>query len=207
MARWYSISVVTYSVPEIRLVVGLGNPGPQYRNSRHNLGFLVLDELARRLGASTPYRAHRAIIADARLEDRKVLLGWPQTMMNLSGESVAAIVRYYKLELNELLVIYDDLDLAFGRIRLRPDGSAGGHNGVRSLIGSLGSQEFARVRVGIGRPTGPGGINHVLGRWSAQEEADLGAVVSDATDAAEAVLKSGLLAAMNAFNTRGTGTS
>ncbi len=146
-------------------------------------------------------------MADARLEDRKVLLAWPQTMMNLSGESVAAIVRYYKLELDELLVIYDDIDLAFGRIRLRPDGSAGGHNGVRSLIGSLDSQDFARVRVGIGRPTGPGEINHVLGRWSAQEEADLGAVISEAADAAEAVLKSGLLAAMNAFNTRGTGTS
>jgi len=189
-------------VTETRLLVGLGNPGPQYRNSRHNLGFLVLDELAHRLDASASRRAHRAIIAEARLKDSTLLLAWPQTMMNLSGESVAAIVRFYKLEIDQLLVIYDDLDLAFGRIRLRPDGSAGGHNGVRSLIGSLSNQGFARVRVGIGRPNGRDGISYVLGRWSAQEEADLGAVVAEAADAAEAVLKTGLLAAMNAFNAR-----
>lgn len=188
---------------ELGLVVGLGNPGPEYALTRHNVGFLVVEELARRLRAASPKRAHRAELAETVAGGRKVLLAKPQTYMNDSGQSVGAIVRFYKLSLDDLLVIYDDLDLAFGRIRIRPDGSAGGHNGVRSLIQSLGTQQFPRVRVGIGRPTrGPGGMSYVLGRWTAEEREALPSVISAAADAAECALTDGLLAAMNRFNSR-----
>lgn len=189
-------------ISEMKLVVGLGNPGPQYAGTRHNVGFLVVEELARRLGARDMRRAHQAELAQATAHGQRVLLAKPQTMMNLSGQSVAGIMRYYKLPLENLVVVYDDLDLTFGRIRLRPGGSAGGHNGVRSLIGSLGSQEFARVRVGIGRPTGGGGISYVLGRWSAEERASLDTVVGEAADAVETLLSSGLQQAMNQHNSR-----
>jgi PTH1 family peptidyl-tRNA hydrolase len=184
------------------VVAGLGNPGPQYAGTRHNIGFLVVEELAGRLRAAVPRRAHRAEIAGATVEGRKVLLARPQTMMNLSGESVAAILRYYKLGPDRLLLIYDDLDLPFGTIRVRPGGSAGGHNGVRSVIQSLGTLEIPRVRVGIGRPTHGNSIGYVLGRWTPQEREDLGAVVSDAAAAVEAVLSRGLQHAMNAVNSR-----
>lgn len=187
---------------EISVVAGLGNPGPQYAGTRHNVGFLVVEELAGRLHAAAPRRAHRAEIAEATVAGRKVLLARPQTMMNLSGESVSAILRFYKLGAERLLLIYDDLDLPFGVIRVRPGGSAGGHNGVRSVIRSLGTQEIPRVRVGIGRPTHGSSIGYVLGRWTPQEREDLGAVVSDAADAAEAVLTRDLQQAMNAVNAR-----
>lgn len=186
---------------DMKLVVGLGNPGPQYAATRHNVGFLVVEELARRLGARGLKRAHQAELAEATTDTTRVLLAKPQTLMNLSGQSVSAMLRYYKLPLDNLLVVYDDLDLAFGRIRLRPGGSAGGHNGVRSLIASLGTQEFARLRVGIGRPTRDG-ISYVLGRWTPEERDALGAVIAEAADAVEAVLKVGLHQAMNQHNSR-----
>ncbi len=186
----------------MRLIVGLGNPGREYQGTRHNVGFLVLDELARRLGASGDRRAHRAVLTDAVVAGQKVLLAKPQTYMNLSGQSVAEIVRYYKIETDELLVVYDDLDLAFGRIRIRPGGSAGGHNGVRSLIQALGTQEIPRLRVGIGRPSGRRAIGHVLSGWTGEEREALGQVVGDATDAVECILEKGLLGAMNEFNGR-----
>ncbi|MDQ3855165.1 MAG: aminoacyl-tRNA hydrolase, partial [Chloroflexota bacterium] len=139
-------------MPDIRLVVGLGNPGKQYERTRHNAGFFVLHELAQRLRAPKPQWEHRAEVSHVSCGDRKILLARPMTSMNLSGQSVASLMRFYKLTPEELLAVYDDLDLAFGRIRLRPGGSAGGHNGVRSMIESLGTQDFARCRVGIGRP-------------------------------------------------------
>ncbi len=186
----------------MRLIIGLGNPGREYQGTRHNVGFLVLDELARRLGASGDRRAHRAVLTDVVVGGQKVLLAKPQTYMNLSGQSVAEIVRYYKIETGELLVVYDDLDLAFGRIRIRPGGSGGGHNGVRSLIQALGTQEIPRLRVGIGRPSGGRAIGHVLSRWTSEEREALGRVVGDATDAVESILEKGLLGAMNEFNGR-----
>lgn len=184
------------------LIVGLGNPGPEYAGTRHNVGFLVVSELAGRLGAGAARRAHRAELAEAFVGGRKLILARPQTMMNLSGESVSAIMRYYRFGVEDLLVLYDDVDLPFGRIRLRPDGSAGGHNGVRSLIHSLASSSFARVRVGVGRPPRGDAISHVLGRWTKEERESLPAVVSEAADAVEAVLCDGLLAAMNLYNQR-----
>ncbi|MDP9380025.1 MAG: aminoacyl-tRNA hydrolase [Chloroflexota bacterium] len=186
----------------LTLVAGLGNPGPEYAHTRHNIGFLVVEEVARRLRATSLKRAHRAEIAEAAAGARKVLLAKPQTYMNNSGQSIASIMRFYKLPVEDLLVVYDDLDLAFGRIRIRPDGSAGGHNGVRSLIQSLNAQDFPRVRVGIGRPSHGGGISYVLGRWTQEERQGLSSVVSDAADAVEAVLNDGLVAAMNRFNSR-----
>ena len=186
----------------IRLIVGLGNPGREYEQTRHNIGFLVVRELGRRLHAGAPRRAHRAEILEAPYGGRKLLLAMPQTYMNVSGESVRGLVSYYKLALDELLVVYDDLDLPLGAVRLRPGGSAGGHNGVKSLIASLGTQEFARVRVGIGRPARGDAISYVLGRWTKEEQAALGQVVGDAADAVEGVLEHGLEQAMNRFNGR-----
>lgn len=184
------------------LVVGLGNPGPEYERTRHNVGFLVVRELERRTNGTSLRRAHRAELSETTVAGHKVLFARPQTFMNLSGQSVSSIMRYYKLEVESLLVIYDDLDLGFGRVRVRPGGSAGGHNGVRSLISALGTQEFARVRVGIGRPSRGDPMRHVLGRWTSDEREALGAVIATAADAACCVLESGLVTAMNDYNSK-----
>ncbi|MEJ7652882.1 MAG: aminoacyl-tRNA hydrolase [Chloroflexia bacterium] len=185
---------------EIKLVLGLGNTGKQYERTRHNVGFLVAHELERRLDAPSPQFEHNAAVSRASYKGRRVLLARPLTMMNLSGLAASSLLRFYKFDPSELLVVYDELDLAFGRIRLRPGGSAGGHNGVRSVITSLGTQEFARLRVGVGRPTRGDPIRYVLGRWTAEEAESLGAVIGRAADAAEAVLGQGLVEAMNSFN-------
>lgn len=187
---------------DIRLVAGLGNPGREYQQTRHNIGFLVVHELAGALNAPRPQRAHRAEIVDVAVNGRKVILARPQTYMNLSGLSVLAIMRFHRIGPEELLVIHDDLDLSFGRIRLRPGGGAGGHNGVRSLIDALGTQQLARVRVGIGRPEHGDPMRYVLGRWTREEMESLGAVLSDAVDATRYTLEFGLRQAMNEFNGR-----
>ncbi len=184
------------------VVFGLGNPGRQYAETRHNVGFLVLDELARRLGASGRRRDHGAEIAEARLDDRRLMLVWPQTYMNHSGRAVSSVLRFYKLAPSDALVIYDDMDLAFGRVRLRRGGSSGGHNGVESIIGSLGTKDFPRLRVGIGRPPHGDAISYVLGRWRPEEREALGQVIADAAEAAEAALRHGIERAMNEFNSR-----
>jgi PTH1 family peptidyl-tRNA hydrolase len=138
----------------MKLLVGLGNPGREYANTRHNIGFLCLDELARRHGAAFDKVHLRALIATVSLGAERVVLARPQTFMNLSGEAVGALLSWYKLPASDLIVVTDDMDLPFGRLRLRLKGSAGGHNGLKSIIESLGTLEFPRLRVGIGRPPG-----------------------------------------------------
>lgn len=185
----------------IRLVVGLGNPGREYEGTRHNAGFWVIDELARRQRAAVLRRAFSGLMGEISLSGEKVYLLKPQTFMNRSGESVQAALHYYRLEQSELLVICDDLDMVLGRLRLRARGSSGGHRGLQSIIEHLGSTEWARLKIGIGRPeVGDDVVEHVLGGVAGEERQILAAAVQQAADAIESALAQGLEASMNRFN-------
>ncbi|HVN67284.1 MAG TPA: aminoacyl-tRNA hydrolase, partial [Candidatus Sulfotelmatobacter sp.] len=141
------------------MIVGLGNPGPEYENTRHNLGFLVVNELASRLGLRSFKEKHHSYLAEGQIGGYKVVLAEPQTFMNNSGPAVRGLLGWYKLSFDRLIVIYDDVDLEVGQIRVREKGSAGGHHGIESLIASLGTSEFARVRLGIGRENLTGDVS------------------------------------------------
>jgi PTH1 family peptidyl-tRNA hydrolase len=187
------------SDPELWLVVGLGNPGRQYANTRHNVGFKVVKTLADRHGLDLKKSKHRADIARGRIAEVPVLLALPQTYMNESGNAVGRLVTYYGVAIDHLLVACDDMDLPFGTLRLRPRGSSGGNGGLKSIIRTLGSEEFARLRVGVGRPRGDA-VGHVLGEFSQEESRFLPALVETATDAVTHVLNEGVTSAMNEFN-------
>jgi PTH1 family peptidyl-tRNA hydrolase len=190
----------------LKMIVGLGNPGPRYAHNRHNVGFQIVDALAQKHGLSFDKRQFKALLAPGRIEDQRVLLVKPQTYMNLSGEAVQPLVGYYKVELPDLMVVFDDMDLPLGAIRLRPFGGAGGHNGMKSIIARLGSNRFPRLRVGIDRP--PGRMDpaaYVLQDFSPEEEAVMVQVRDRAVRALETWLAQGIDAAMNAFNVRETG--
>lgn len=182
------------------LVVGLGNPGAEYAKTRHNLGFMVIDELAGRLKAT--FRAkHQALIAEGQIGDHKTILAQPQTFMNNSGQSVKEIVAWHKLPNEKLIVIYDDVDLEVGQVRIRESGSAGGHHGIESIMSHLNSGSFIRVRVGIGRPSASGDVaNYVLGRIATDQQETLALAVQTAADAAFEAVLHGVAAAMNKFN-------
>ncbi len=184
------------------LVVGLGNPGRAYAATRHNAGFMVVDALARRLGASFGRSRHQALLADARYGPRRVLLAKPQTYMNLSGRAVGPLVRYYRLPLDHLLVVYDDLDLPFGTVRLRPGGGHGGHKGMKSVIEALGGRrDFPRLRIGIGRPPGRlDAAEYVLRPFTAEEREQWPWVLDRAVEGVLVWLDQGLDAAMNQVN-------
>ena len=184
----------------MKLIVGLGNPGREYEHTRHNVGFQVAEELARRyrvaLKAHAKWKARAAKVAEI---GDGVLLAEPTTFMNLSGWAVREIAAFHKLGPSDVLVVVDDADLPLGRLRMRPGGSAGGHNGLKSIIQELGTVEFPRLRVGVGRQ--PGELkNHVLGRFSADEKAHIDAAVKRAADAAELFARENILAAMNRYN-------
>lgn len=193
-------------MPDLKLIVGLGNPGRQYAAHRHNIGFQCVDLLARRHGLDVDKLQSGAFTGQGWLaragERRKVLLVKPQTYMNLSGRAVGQLLRFFRVDPADLLVIHDDLDLDPGRIRLRPGGSSGGQNGIKSIIEHLGTQEFGRLRVGVGRP--PGRMDpaaYVLQPFSAAEEQEIMGVVRErAADAAELWFWEGMTAAMNRFN-------
>ena len=197
-------------MPDLFLIVGLGNPGRDYAKTRHNAGFIVVDQLAKRWRAD--WKAEKKFssrIARAELDERQVLLCKPQTFMNSSGEAVAAVVNFYRIALARLLVIVDDADLLLGQLRLRPSGSSGGHHGLESIEQHLGSREYARLRIGIGREGsagraatgGPREITgHVLGRFSSTEAELADKVFAVASDQAECWLNDGLQKAMNQFN-------
>ncbi|TAM91486.1 MAG: aminoacyl-tRNA hydrolase [Jatrophihabitans sp.] len=187
--------------PERHLVVGLGNPGPRYAGTRHNAGFLVLDLLAGRLGGR--FKAHRgtAQVLEGRLAGVPVVLAKPTSFMNTSGGPIVSVSRFYKIPVERLTVVHDDLDLPYGALRLKRGGGDGGHNGLRSASAALGSKEYARVRFGIGRPPGQmDAADYVLREFTAAERTDLAYLVDRAADAVEAVLCSGLEAAQNEFN-------
>lgn len=184
------------------LVAGLGNPGPGYRLTRHNAGFLVADELARRHSASFRSR-FSGRVADLRVDGRRVVLLEPETYMNESGRSVAAAVRFYKLPLSALLVVHDDVDLDIGRLQVRLGGGLAGHNGLRSLVGHLGSGEFMRLRIGVGRPERGDRrpvADFVLSPFP--PEVDLDGIVARAADAVESIAREGVDAARQRFNER-----
>jgi len=193
------------AVPEgtsIRLVVGLGNPGRRYERTRHNVGFLVVDRLAELFAAPAWREEHRALATRIVVDNQPLLLAKPQTFMNNSGQAVRALLRWHSIAPDALLVVSDDLDLPFGRMRLRPGGSPGGHKGLRSVAAEIGAQDFARLRIGIGRPTEGDPLEWVLTMFGPQELQDLAYIVGVAGDAVLKVVRDGLLASMNAFNGR-----
>jgi len=181
------------------LVIGLGNPGREYERSRHNLGFLVADELARRRGGRITDRAAKSLTGKIRLGDRELVLAKPQTMMNLSGLAAKALRAKYDIPLDRVLVVHDDLDLPFGRLRIRRGGSSAGNHGMDSVIESFGSKDFIRFRVGIGRPPG-NGVDYVLSPFTESERAQLPEIVARVADAVEVAAEHGLERAMTDFN-------
>ena len=186
----------------MHLIVGLGNPGAEYAKTRHNAGFILVDRLAELWRAGwTRERKFAARVAKAERHGQKVLLCEPQTFMNLSGEAVGALVKYYQLPLAKILVVVDDADLPLGEIRLRPGGGTGGHHGLESVTQHLGSREYARLRIGIGRQYEARQITgHVLGMFSADEHALLEKILERAAGQLECWLSAGLQKAMSQFN-------
>ena len=184
------------------LIVGLGNPGRQYEHTRHNAGFDVMDAIADKYNISISEKKHKALCGKGVIEGQKVVLAKPQTFMNLSGESVAELLNYYKLDpTEELLVIFDDISLAPGNIRIRKKGSVGGHNGIKNIIALTGTQDFKRIKVGVGeKPKGWDLADHVLGRMSDEDRERFALAVSDAVSAAEMILREETDQAMNDFN-------
>ena len=183
----------------MKLIVGLGNPGAKYRGTRHNIGFAVLDELAARWQVSFESAPVDALIAKVRGAD-EVLLAKPLTFMNASGEAVGALLRYYKIEIADLLVVVDDVQLPLGKLRARVRGSAGGHNGLKSIVAHVGDA-FSRLRIGVGRGDPRRDLaDHVLTRFDADEAAEVERVTARAADAAEMFVTSGIGAVMNGFN-------
>jgi PTH1 family peptidyl-tRNA hydrolase len=191
--------------PQIKLIAGLGNPGPDYRSTRHNLGFLVVDQLAHRhkIELSSSRAGH--VAGRGTVGGRAVHLLKPQRYMNLSGPPVDAFLKNFRISHREILVIHDDIDLEFGRLKIKTKGGDGGHRGVRSLMDALETGEFARLRLGIGRSEADNDVvDHVLGQFDDREKAKLAAFIDLASDAAVTVLKSGLNQAMNRFNRKGS---
>jgi PTH1 family peptidyl-tRNA hydrolase len=185
------------------LIVGLGNPGGKYQKNRHNVGFQCLDRLAQAHQLAFDKKQDKAEVAMGWIRGHRAILAKPQTFVNVSGEAVGALARFFKIEPDHVLVIYDDLDLEQGIIRVRPKGSAGGHNGIKSIIEHLGTQDFPRIRVGIGRP--PGKMepkSYVLQDFGGDELLVMEEVCGRVVDALDVFLESGVLDAMNRFNGR-----
>lgn len=184
------------------LIVGLGNPGDEYSKTRHNIGFRAVNELARRHGLDFAGKRANARIAEGSIGGQRVALARPQTYMNLSGQAVVGLRQWYKIDpAHELLVVYDDVDLPFGVLRLRERGSAGTHNGMRSIVALLGSQTFPRLRLGIDRPPAAWDLaDYVLGRFSLEQEARMPDFIGAAADALELVVRAGVATAMNRIN-------
>ena len=183
----------------MRVIVGLGNPGPRFARSRHNVGFWCIDRLARSHNLVFK-RQRKVLLAQGHIGEQPVALAKPRTFMNLSGEAVRYLVDRFRARPADLVIVYDDMDLPVGKIRIRVRGSSGGHQGLNSTIGHLGTQSFPRVRIGIGHPLGTGDIGHVLGRFRPEEEDTVREAVQQAAEALEVILAEGLDAAMNGFN-------
>lgn len=185
--------------PSPALVIGLGNPGPEYERTRHNVGFLVADVLAGRVGGRfTVHKKSGADLLEARLDGRKVLLAKPRTYMNISGRPVAALARFFSVPATEVIVVHDELDLPFGAIRLKRGGGEGGHNGLRSVSSALTTKDYLRVRFGIGRPPGrQDPADFVLKQFSSVERKEVPVLVEQAADAVELLLSVGLEPAQN----------
>jgi len=189
----------------MKMIAGLGNPGPRYKNTRHNLGFMVLDGVAERLGVSLDREKHQGLLAETSHAGGKVLLVKPLTFMNLSGACIAEAARNKVFDPVDLLVVVDDINLPLGRLRFRPGGSAGGHNGLKSVIERVGSNSFHRLRLGVGaKKPGENLVDHVLSRFSPDEWPEVNAMVADAVEAALCWAADGMQTAMNRYNDRGS---
>ena len=188
--------------PELSyLLVGLGNPGREYKDTRHNFGFMLIDRIAVRLNARGLKVQSKAIVTSATYEDRKLILAKPQTYMNLSGQSVQGLVHFYKIPLTNVMVLSDDLDIPFGTIRIRAEGGPGGQRGLSSVIESLATKDFPRLRLGIGRPPGRmDPANFILQNFSRDEMKTISEILDRAADAALQFVINGLDKAMNKFN-------
>jgi PTH1 family peptidyl-tRNA hydrolase len=183
------------------LIVGLGNPGPEYARTRHNVGFMVVDELSRRHRIPIRSSQHGARVGEGEVAGEPIALVKPLTYMNVSGRAVGPLLQRHSLPPANLLVVYDDADLPLGKIRLRARGSAGGHGGLKSIIGTIGSSEFPRLRIGIGRAGKGDLVDHVLGGFRHHERATVDNAIQRAADAIEHLLTHGIESAMNHFNT------
>lgn len=184
----------------MRIVVGIGNPGTRYRGTRHNLGFQVVDRLAQERDIAVRRRRFDALVGDGRMGGRRVLLVKPQTYVNLSGSAVAPLLRWHRCPPDDLLVVCDDINLPLGRLRLRPAGGSGGHNGLKSIVQCLGTEDFPRLRVGIGRGQEADPTRHVLGRFLPEERDEARAAVQRAAEAVLCILQEGVQEAMNTIN-------
>lgn len=183
------------------IIAGLGNPGKEYENTRHNTGFMVIDKLASKYNIEVNKEKHKALIGTGVIEGQKVILVKPQTFMNLSGEAVSEIMQFYKEDINNFIAVFDDIDLPIGSIRIKVKGTAGTHNGVKSLVNELNSNEFKRVKVGIGTPIGKMDlVNYVLGKFSEEEAKNIDKSTSEAVEAVALIVKSDVIGAMNKYN-------
>lgn len=183
------------------IIVGLGNPTPEYKGTRHNVGFEVVKVLADRFDIEMDTIKHKALFGRGVIEGNKVILAMPQTYMNLSGESVRELMDYYKTDLSELIIVYDDIYLKPGQIRIRKSGSAGGHNGMKNIIAHLGSDDFKRVRIGVGeKPKGYDLADYVLGHFTGEEKSLMEGAFIDGANSIIKIMNDGIDAAMNEFN-------
>ena len=194
--------ILKLDVTDRHLIVGLGNPGREYRFNRHNVGFMLLDRIVARHGLMAfTRRQGKALITTGTIGEAGVILAKPQTFMNLSGEAVASLLRFYHLPLERLLVCFDDIDLPVGTLRLRPEGGSSGQGGMKSIIQQLGTENFPRLRLGVGRPPGvKAAAGYVLKDLRGEELQIMDETLDKAADAAECFVKEGLVTAMNRFN-------
>jgi PTH1 family peptidyl-tRNA hydrolase len=181
------------------LIVGLGNPGKEYEDTRHNIGFKVIDNIAKEYNIEINRQKFKGTYGEGFINGEKVMLLKPSTYMNLSGESVRAVLDFYNLDSNKILIIYDDISLELGTLRIREKGSAGGHNGIKSIIAHLGSDVFSRIKVGVGQPN-VNLVNYVLGKFTKEEMVVLSQIIDVSTKAAIEIIKNDVKTAMNQFN-------
>jgi PTH1 family peptidyl-tRNA hydrolase len=202
MAIWQTGNNMQETKDKPHLIVGLGNPGDRFRDTRHNIGFACVDLLAKRWGIAVNDRRRTTVLGEGYRNGAPVVLAKPRTFMNLSGESVAYLMARFGSRPAELIIVYDEMALPLGRLRLRAQGSDAGHNGIKDIIRTLHTTAFPRLRIGIGPPDGgAGSVNHVLGRFSPEEQPAAEACVIRAADALECFLADGISIAMNRFNT------
>lgn len=183
------------------LIVGLGNPGREFRNNRHNIGFMLMDHLAKRYGETFSRVEARALVVKTKYIDTRLILAKPQTFMNNSGQSISSLIRFYKIPLDRLMIAYDDVDLPLGKLRIRSSGGSGGHRGMKSIIERLGTEDFPRLRIGIGRPPGRmEATDYVLKDFTKDEQLLLPEILDSSIDAILTFINSGIDNAMNQFN-------
>lgn len=184
----------------MKVIVGLGNPAPKYAETRHNIGAMTVDRLCRQWGIRLERKNRYALLGSGRVEGNEVALAKPRSYMNLSGEPLAYLAARFRVKLRDILVVYDDMDLPLGVTRLRPEGGHGGHNGMRSIIDTLGSQDIPRLRLGVGRSPVEGSVRHVLGAFTAEEAPAVERLLARAAEAVACFVTDGVEAAMNRFN-------